>query len=143
MNNNINDNNLYGDLGSQKNPYMPPSEAIVNNNISPEEILVEKINRIKLAPIAWGALGFLPPLIYWLRYKNNPEFQAVRKNAADTFNFTICVALILFLLNILLLVGPLLALPVILWQWVEIYKCYQLSKSGKEIAYPIKIPILS
>lgn len=124
------------------NPYMPPSRD-VQKNINEQAVPpVPKPYHIGSLAVISGLLGILPPLVFWLVYKNNPEYAFVRKNAAATFNFSLCVSVVVILVFWIMLIGPLLSFLVIIWYLVIILLTFGKVREGEDANYLISIPLI-
>ena len=97
-----------------------------------------------------GILPFFGPLIFWLIYKDRPEYTFVRECSKNAFNFnlTIWLANLVSILAAILSLGLLALVPIIvvsltgvvltIFHIIGAVKAYQ----GEVYTYPFKINIL-
>lgn len=90
-----------------------------------------------------GIIGWLPPLIFWVVYKDKPGYQHVRANAAATFNFLLPVWLMSLVLSFIPFLGWIAILGIFVWQIIALVQGYSATKEGRVATYPFKISILS
>lgn len=90
-----------------------------------------------------GIIGWLPPLIFWVIYKDKPGYQHVRANAAATFNFLLPVSLMSLVLSFIPFLGWIAVLGIFVWQIIALVQGYSAAKEGRVATYPVKISVLS
>lgn len=90
-----------------------------------------------------GIIGWLPPLIFWVIYKDKPGYQHVRAHAAATFNFLLPVSLMSLVLSFIPFLGWIAILGIFVWQIIALVQGYSVAKEGRVATYPFEITILS
>lgn len=118
-----------GGYGFQGSPVNQPSGEDVRSSASLAVIL--------------GIIGWLPPLIFWVVYKDKPGYQHVRANAAATFNFLLPVSLMSLVLSFIPFLGWIAVIGIVVWQIIALVQGYSAAKEGRVATYPVKISVLS